>query len=199
MCRSRGGKERRVPPHKRGPRRRKRYLPSCVPLEEPRQQRQCEARPLWSLQLRPSARGKGWVVPGRTWWSYFLVEDVDHGCVRSDPSPRRLSALPHAVSWSDSSRRTSWRTRERPNRHGHVARARSSGRPTSLTRRLDDQGVPFRTITAIFASVWVLSELQGTEVDKKDPAGYEITEKSNNKSSEVWQGYQHAAAVAAEG
>lgn len=73
------------------------------------------------------------------------------------------------------------------------------GRPTSLTRRLDDQGVPFRTITAIFASVWVLSELQGTEVDKKDPAGYEITEKSNNKSSEVWQGYQHAAAVAAEG
>lgn len=89
-------------------------------------------------------------------------------------------------------------TRE-ADRHGHVARARSSGRPTSLTRRLDDQGVPFRTITAIFASVWVLSELQGTEVDKKNPAGYEITEKSNNKSSEVWQGYQHAAAVAAEG
>lgn len=115
----------------------------------------------------------------------------------SQPSPTLCS--PHAVSWSDSSRRTSWRTRERPNRHGHVARARSSGRPTSLTRRLDDQGVPFRTITAIFASVWVLSELQGTEVDKKDPAGYEITEKSNNKSSEVWQGYQHAAAVAAEG
>jgi hypothetical protein len=94
----------------------------------------------------------------------------------SQPSPTLCP--PHAVSWSGSSRRTTWCTREMPNRHGHAAGTRSSGRPTSLTWRLDDQGVPFRTITAIFASVWVLSELQGTEVDKRTQPAMKLPRKA---------------------